>query len=392
MAQDDYYKTLGVSRDAADDEIKKAFRKLAKKCHPDVTGGDKIAEERFKVINEAYEVLSDPEKREQYDQFGRGGPPPGFGHGWSDTSGGGFGGVNIEDILRGFGGFGRRGRGGFGGTSFGYEQMPPRGRRGGPGVSVHEAEPPPTRGADLLVTMEIDFLTAARGGQTTISYRHQAKCETCGGSGKVAGGSLRECAICSGRGKVVGMQGPIQVEQTCPSCAGTGKTSLSSCISCRGEGRVQGDERLTVKIPEGVGDGGKIRLAGKGNAGTRGGWPGDLVIELEIQPHPHFKREGKDVTLTCPITPSEALDGTKVKVPTLDGFSTMTVPAGVRSGQRLRLRNKGIRDPRGKGQRGHQFVELQIVLPGDLSDEDKAALREIEERTGFDPREGIWEG
>ncbi len=389
MAQQDYYKTLGVGRDASDDEIKRAFRKLAKKYHPDVTGGDKTAEERFKAINEAYEVLGDAEKRQQYDQFGQAGPPPGF----DPRAGGGFQGVDLEDILRGMGGFGGGGRRGFGGTSFGFEEVFGggggfRGRAQRPGA---DAGPPPTRGADLRLMLDVDFGTAARGGQTKISYQRQVKCDTCGGSGKQAGGALRECPQCGGRGKVSGMQGPIQVEQTCPVCAGTGKTSLTTCSSCHGEGRVQGDERLTVKIPEGVADGGKIRLAGKGNAGTRGGWPGDLIVELDIKPHPHFRREGKDISLTCPITPAEAVDGTKVKVPTLDGYSAITIPPGVRSGQRLRLRNKGIRDPRGKGARGHQYVELQIVLPKELDEETKQKLRAIDEETGFDPRKGVWE-
>jgi len=389
MAAGDYYKTLGVSRDATDDEIKKAFRKLARKYHPDVTGGDKDAEEKFKKINEAYEVLSNPDLRGQYDQFGRVGPQPGY-------APGGFGGIDLDEILGRFAG--AKGGGGrfAGGTIFdeflrggsgGYGS--PGG--GGPGAGF-EAEPPPSRGVDLHLALEVDFDTAARGGNERIHYRRQIPCGDCGGSGKVAGGALHTCAACGGRGKVTARQGPLAVEQTCTACAGTGKTSLTRCSGCGGEGRIDGRESLTVKIPEGVSDRGKIRLSGKGNAGTRGGWPGDLIIELEVKSHPYLRREGKDVHLTCPVSPAEAVNGASVTVPTLDGTTKLKIPKGVRSGQRLRLRHKGLRDPRGKGARGHQYVELQIVLPPNLDDEEKAALARIDERTGFDPREGRWEG
>ncbi len=392
MTRRDYYKVLGVGKDASDDEIKKAFRKLARKYHPDVTGGDKAAEDKFKEINEAYEVLSDAELRQQYDQYGSEGPGAGF-----DPRMGGFGGVDLDEILRRFGGFGRAGRstgGGFasafGGGFGGYGGMGERFGGGAASGAASAAGAPPSRGVDLRLTLEVDFLTAARGGTRTITYRRQVPCDACGGSGRTAGGDLRDCPTCGGRGKVSARQGPLQVEQSCPACAGTGKTSLTTCTACGGEGRKDGQERLTVKIPEGIADGGKIRLAGKGNSGTRGGWPGDLIIELEVKPHPYLRRDGRDVHLTCPITPAEAVNGTKVRVPTLDGTSRLTIPAGVRSGQRLRLRNKGLRDPRGKGPRGHQYVEVQIVLPGNLTDEEKEMLAAIDERTGFDPRAGRW--
>ncbi len=395
MAKRDYYEILGVGRNASDDEIKKAFRALARKYHPDVTGGDKAAEDKFKEINEAYEVLSDEDLRDKYDRFGHEGPrAAGF-----DPSAG-FG-AGLDEILGRFG-FGRGGAG-FGGagpfdgffdgstggqSSYGPDPGPagPGGSFGGPTAN----EPPPTRGADLRLTVAVDFATAARGGKTPIRYRRQVPCDSCGGSGKVPGGALNTCGQCGGRGKVTVRQGPLQVEQTCTSCAGTGKTSLTTCGKCGGDGRVDGQESLTVTIPEGVGDRGKIRLGGKGNAGTRGGWPGDLIIELEVQGHPFLQRDGRDVSLTCPITPYEAVAGAKVTVPTLDGTTRLTIPPGVRSGQRLRLRNKGLAPPRGGSDRGHQYVELQIVLPPDLDDGEKDALRAIDERTGFDPRKGAW--
>ena len=388
MATGDYYKTLGVSRDASDDEIKKAFRKLARKYHPDVTGGDKDAEDKFKQINEAYEVLSNPDLRGQYDQFGQVGPQPGF-------DPGGFGGINLDEILGRFasakGGGGRAGGGNpfedfFAGGGGGHRSS----TTGGPGAGF-EAEPRPSRGVDLHLALEVDFATASRGGSQRIHYRRQIPCADCGGSGKVAGGALHTCPECGGRGKVSARQGPLVVEQSCTACAGTGKTSLTKCSGCGGDGRIDGKESLTVKIPEGVSDRGKIRLSGKGNAGTRGGWPGDLMIELEIKPHPFLRRDGKDVFMTCPITPAEAVSGASVSVPTLDGSTKLKIPKGVRSGQRLRLRNKGLRDPRGKGARGHQYVELQIVLPLNLNDEEKAALAQIDERTQFDPRKGLWD-
>jgi molecular chaperone DnaJ len=397
MAKRDYYEVLGVGRDASDDKIKKAFRKLARKYHPDVTGGDKLAEDKFKEINEAYEVLSSEELRQRYDQFGTGGGPEGF-------PGGGVGGIDIEDLIRGFTGFtGRAASGAYGGQ----DRRGPAGRGGfadmfsGGGGRVRSSQrgaapprgdggPPPSRGADLHLTVEVEFAAASRGGSRTIEYRRQVSCDTCGGSGRVAGGKLRECPICIGRGKVSAMQGPVQVEETCTYCAGTGKTTLTSCDACKGDGRVDGQERLTVKIPEGVQAGSKIRLSGKGNAGTRGAWAGDLILELEVKGHPYLRREGKDVHLVCPISPAEAVGGAKVVVPTLDGSSTLTIPAGVRSGQRLRLRNKGLRDPRNKSARGHQYVEVQILLPPDLSDEEKQALRAMEERSGFEPRKELW--
>jgi molecular chaperone DnaJ len=393
MAKRDYYEVLGVGRDANDDEIKKAFRKLARKYHPDVTGGDKVAEDKFKEINEAYEVLSKEELRQNYDQYGHQGPPPGF-----DPSG--FG--SLDEILGRFAGFGRGGgfggAGGFGGGAPGGGPAPGAGFEDmfsgmGSRSQTHTAGPreaPPSRGADLHLTLEVEFEVAGRGGSRQIEYRRQAPCADCGGSGKVAGGTLRGCPQCGGRGRVNVRQGPLQVEQTCTTCAGTGKTSLTQCTGCKGEGRLDGREKLTVKIPEGVGDRGKIRLNGKGNAGTRGGWPGDLLIELEIRKHPYLVRDGKDVRVACPITPAEAVNGAKVTVPTLDGTTKLTIPPGVRSGQRLRLRGKGLRDPRGKGSRGHQYVELQIVLPPDLTDDEKQALAAIDERTQFDPREGLW--
>ncbi len=412
MAKRDYYEVLGVGRDATDDEIKKAFRKLARKYHPDVTGGDKAAEDRFKEINEAYEVLSKEELRQNYDQYGHQGPPPGF-----DPAG--FG--SLDEILGRFAGFGGHGFGGlgFGGHGFGggagggpaggpAGPPPGAGHPGGPRgdaifdemfggsgtrFQTHTAEAreePPSRGADLHLTLDVDFEIAGRGGSHPIEYRRQVPCGDCGGSGKVSGGTLRGCPRCGGRGKINVRQGPLQVEQTCTTCAGTGKTSLTRCEGCGGDGRLDGREKLTVKIPEGVGDRGKIRLNGKGNAGTRGGWPGDLIIELEVRQHPYLRREGKDVYLTCPVTPAEAVSGAKVTVPTLDGTTKLSVPPGVRSGQRLRLRGKGLRDPRGKGARGHQYVDVQIVLPPDLTDEEKQALAAIDERTGFDPRAGTW--
>ena len=394
MAKRDYYEVLGVGRDAGEDEVKKAFRKLARKYHPDVTGGDKEAEDRFKEINEAYEVLSNEDLRQRYDAYGQDGGP-----GISEA--GGFGGIDIEDLIRGFTGFTGRA------ASGAYQQQQRRSAFddlfGGMGSRVRshqrgappqrgETGPPPSRGADLRLTLEIDFPTAARGGSTTIQYRRQVSCETCKGSGRVAGGKLRECPICMGRGRVSANPGPVQVEETCTHCAGTGKTSLTQCETCKGDGRVDGQERLTVKIPEGVQAGSKIRLSGKGNAGTRGAWAGDLIIELEVKGHRFLRRDGKDVHLSCPISPSEAVNGAKVRVPTLDGTSTLTIPAGVRSGQRLRLRNKGLKDPRGKGARGHQYVEVQIVLPPDLSDEDKEALQAMEERNSFAPRSDLWPG
>ncbi len=343
----DYYAVLGVSRSASDGEIKKAYRKLARKYHPDVNPGSKQAEAKFKEVGEAYDVLSDPEKRKRYDEFGRaafdggfdpsvfrrrgggagrGGRTAGFDFGPFTGGTGGAEGPSFEDLFSDLlGGTGRR-----------------RARGSGPEFGV--------RGADLEQPIAVSFEEAARGATRDLEIARDVVCEACGGAGVLSGG------------------------QTCPTCLGRGS--------------VRRRERVTVKIPAGVETGSRIRLAGKGGAGAGNGPAGDLFLVVEVTPHRWFKREGDDVRLELPVTVAEAALGTKVDVPTLDGPVALTVPPGSSSGTTLRLRERGIQ--RLKGGRGDQLVTLKIVLPKTLDETSKALLEEFARRSPVDPRAGLW--
>ncbi len=346
----DYYEILGVSRDATQEEIKKAYRRLARKYHPDLNPGDKAAEEKFKEIQEAYEVLSDPKKRSEYDRYGTVGgrsysPPPGGDAGFEGFDFSGFGDFSFEDIFSDL--FSRRGR----------------------------AEKGPRRGEDLTYTLTIPFEEAVKGGIITIKVKRMDRCPHCEGSGVEPGSRPTTCPNCGGTGRVQLSRGYLKFATVCPVCHGTGVLPGQKCRVCNGEGRVYKEETIKVRIPPGVRDGGRLRIPGKGNVGPKGGPPGDLYIIVNVLPHPVFRRQGDDIYITLPVTYSEAALGASVEVPTLDGKARLKIPPGTKSGQKLRLRGKGV--PRPNGTRGDMYVEVKIVPPDITDVKVRELLREL---------------
>ncbi len=366
----DYYQVLGVQRDASVDDLKKAFRKAARKHHPDVNPGDKDAEAKFKEVNEAYSVLSDPEKRKTYDQYGHEAfTSGGAGAGGFRPGAGGFGGVRFEDLFRGAGG--GRGGGGFAdlfGDLFG----------GGGGAAP---------GEDLRAEVTVDLADVVHGSTIQLEIQREVACKTCTGSGFQPGGKQSTCPQCGGRGKVTMGSGFLSFSQACPQCGGAGKTG-DPCLTCGGAGVQLSRESLRVRIPAGLRDGGTIRLSGKGNDGFDGAEPGDLYVQVRVRPHPFFKRSGDDLEITLPLTPAEAALGTRIEVPTPDGTVKMKVPAGSSSGQRLRLGGKGVPHLRGGG-RGDLYVELRIVVPKAISDAEREAYEKLLAAQKEDVRAGV---
>ena len=369
----DYYELLGVSRKATLKEIRQAYRKLARKYHPDLNPGDKSAEEKFKQIQEAYDVLSEPKKRQMYDQFGfyaenySGGPPPG--------AGAGPGGVHFD-----FGGFDF---GGVGGASFRdlFSQI----------FRGSGAEPMPTQpepGSDLEYQIEIGFWEAVRGTVKKLTITRLDACAQCRGAGSV-GGAQQVCTACGGSGHTTQVSGGMRFNLTCPRCGGTGRLR-TICRTCGGEGRVRRAETLEVRIPAGVQTGSRVRVAGYGNAGTLGGPPGELYIITDVQPHPYFERRGDDLYTLVPITVTEATLGAKIEVPTLDGRALLRIPPGTNSGQKFRLREKGVPSVRAPGKRGDQYVEVQVVVPKPVDERVRTLLRELGRLAPEDPRRDLF--
>lgn len=349
----DYYEVLGVAKGASDDEIKKAYRKEAKKYHPDLHPGDKQCEAKFKELNEAYEVLSDADKRSRYDQFGHAGVDPNFGGGAGGA--GGFGGFDFGDIFDMFGGFG-----GFGGGN----------RRNGP-----------KRGADIRKVIEVTFEEAAFGCKKTIGVTKQENCKTCGGSGAKPGTSAQTCSRCGGRGQVQTQTrtplGYMTNVTTCPDCHGTGKIIKEPCRECRGSGKVRINKTIEIDIPSGINDGQTMQLSGRGEPGERGGPAGDLLVTIRIKPHEIYRREDYDVYIDLPVTFVQAALGATVKVPTLDGVVEYDIPEGTQAGAIFRLRGKGIPYIRSKG-RGDEYVNIEVEIPKNLTAKQKELLREFE--------------
>ncbi len=325
MAKKDYYEVLGVSRTADDQDIKKAYRQLALQYHPDRNPGDKKAEERFKEINEAYAVLSDPERRAQYDRFGTVAGPGGL-----DVGDLGFGTI-FDDLFEGF----------FGGTSRGARRTRAR------------------RGEDLQYDLQISLEEAATGLGTKVRIPRFETCETCHGSGLEPGTPRETCQVCRGSGQVRFTQGFLAVARTCPQCGGEGEVARHPCKKCRGEGRQRREHLLEIKIPPGVKDGDQLRLAGEGEAGTHGGPAGDLYVVIRIRPHPFFAREGDDLYCELPLSFPQVALGAKVKVPLLGGSATLEVPPGTQPGEILRLKGKGMPSLRG---RHHGDACYRVVL------------------------------
>jgi molecular chaperone DnaJ len=364
----DYYELLGVPRKAAQKEIRQAYRKLARKYHPDLNPGDKSAEEKFKQVQEAYDVLSDTKKRQMYDQFGfdaerrTAAPPeqeqPGTHFDFGGFDFGGSSGTNFRDLF---------------GQFF----------RGGGGAAAAEAEP----GSDLEYGIEIDFWEAVRGTVKKVTISRLETCETCGGSGAV--GQPQTCEVCGGTGQVSQVSGRMRFNVTCSRCGGTGKVR-PICRVCGGEGRVRRAETIDVRIPAGVQTGSRVRVPGHGNAGTHGSPPGDLYFIIEVKAHPYFQRRGDDLYTAVPITVSEAALGAKIEVPTLDGRSLLRVPPGTSSGQKLRLREKGVSSVRQPGKRGDMYVELQVVVPKPVDERVRDLLRELARLEPENPRQDLF--
>jgi len=368
-AKRDYYEVLGVAKSASADEIKKAYRKIALQFHPDRNPGDATAEEKFKEAAEAYDVLSDADKKARYDRFGHAGVG-------GAASGGGPGGMRMEDIFQNFGDiFGDDVFGSFFGGRGGGGQ-----RRGGG-----------TRGANLRVKLKMDFAEIASGANKKIKVKKYVPCGTCDGSGAKDKGSIQTCGTCGGRGQVQRVQqtflGQMQTVTTCPTCNGEGTTVTAKCGSCKGDGRVYGDETLSLDIPAGVQDGMQLQMGGAGNAGERGGPPGDLLILIEEEPHPQLKRADLDVVYTLPISFPDAVMGTKVEVPTIDGRAKITIPAGTHSGKIFRLKGKGFPSFQGYD-RGDELVEVQVWTPQNISAEEKALLEKLKSSPAFQPGPG----
>lgn len=359
----DYYEVLGVSKGASDDELKKAFRKEAKKYHPDLHPGDKEAEAKFKEVNEAYEVLSNPEKRQKYDQFGHAGVDPNFGAGAGGSGFGDFGDI-FSDIFGGFGGFGG-------------------GRRNGP-----------KRGNDVRQVVNISFEEAAFGCKKQINITKMDSCDTCHGTGAKPGTSAETCRRCGGTGQIQTQQrtilGYMTNVTTCPDCNGTGKIIKEPCRDCRGTGKVRKSKTVEINIPAGIDDGQTIQLTGQGEPGSQGGPAGDLLITVRVRPHEMFKRRDNDIYLEMPISFVQAALGATLTVPTLDGAVEYDIPEGTQSETRFRLRGKGVPFIRGKG-RGDQYVTVRVEVPKNLSSKQKELLKEFDEDSNYKQKKSFAE-
>ena len=385
MAKEDFYKVLGVARDAKPEDIKKAYRKLARKHHPDVNPGDKAAEDRFKLITEAHDVLSDPKKRSVYDRFGqysdqladaaaRGAYPGGGGNAGAgraapfDFSGfdfgtaaggaGGAGGSSFRDIFADLFGGGRS------------EREPPR--------------PMPQKGADIEMPLALSFEDAVTGMTTNITVNRSEQCSRCNGAGDT-GGAPVTCPTCKGSGQVQRAGGRLRFAQECPECDGAGKRR-PPCSLCHGRGTVPKTESVKVRIPAGVDTGSRVRIPGKGEGGRMGAPPGDLYVITNVGAHKYFTRKGDNIYVTVPVTVPEAALGARIEVPTVEGKAQLRIPPGTQSGQKFRLRERGVPSLRNPQARGDQFVEVQVTLPKVVSEETKDLLRRYAQLNAENPR------
>ena len=376
----DYYELLGVSKKASTKDIRSAFRKLARKYHPDLNPGDKSAEEKFKQLQEAYDVLSDAKKRQMYDQYGfysenipQGGPSGG---GYE----GGDPGVNFDFGGFDFGGGGGAGTGAGGGS---FRDLFSQFFRGGRGTGM---EPEQEAGGDLEYQVEIDFWDAVRGAVKKLSITRLDTCEACHGTGAV--GSPQSCTACGGTGTTQQNAGKMRFNVPCTRCGGTGKLR-TMCKNCHGEGRIRRQETVDVRIPAGVANGARLRVPGKGNAGTMGAPAGDLYLRIVVRPHEFFERRGNDLYTKIPVTVAEATLGAKIEVPTIDGRSLVRIPPGTNSGKTLRLKEKGVPGPRNET-RGDQYAEIQVVVPQPTDERVRNLMKELEELSPEDPRQNLF--
>ncbi|MCX6316068.1 MAG: molecular chaperone DnaJ [Bacteroidetes bacterium] len=369
MSKRDYYEILGVSKTASAEEIKKAYRKVAMQFHPDRNPGDKAAEEKFKEAAEAYEILSDAEKKAQYDRYGHAGVS---GNGRGGFSGGN---MNMDDIFSQFGDI-------FGDDLFGSFFGGQRG--GGRGQQRSRG----TRGSNLRVKLKLTYEEIAKGVTKNIKVKKHVVCTTCTGSGAKDKGSVQTCSTCGGSGQVRRVQntflGQMQTVSTCPSCNGEGTTVTAKCTNCKGEGRVYGEETVSIDIPAGVQEGMQLNISGRGNAGERGGGPGDLIILIEEEPHKELHREGLNVAYELHLSFTDAVFGTQLEVPTIDGRAKIKIPAGTQSGKIFRLKGKGF-PAVNSYEKGDQLIQVSVWTPQHLSSEEKAALEKMSQSPNFKP-------
>ena len=368
-AKRDYYDILGVNKKATEAELKKAFRKFARKFHPDVNPGDKSSESKFKELNEAYEVLSDAKKRKQYDQFGHAAFEQGFGQGPGPEQRSGFEGFGGQ----GAGQFGRGGYEDIFADLFGGRGARPRG---------------PEKGEDITYTVEVDLEDAIFGRTMQVDLQREVNCTSCGGSGAKPGSSPRSCPTCKGAGNITQGKGFMHYSQACPTCQGAGTINTDPCTSCGGNGVIARTERINVKIPSGVDNGSKVRMAGMGEAGVKGGPPGDVYIITRVRPHHYFERRGDNLYSEAKVTVKEAALGDKIEVPTVDGLVMLSLPPGIQTGQQLKLKGKGVPNFGGAGV-GDHYVTVQVVTPTGLSERGKELLRELDQLHSQDLRKDV---
>ncbi len=368
MAKRDYYEVLGVNKSATEEELKKAYRQLALKYHPDRNPDDKEAEDKFKEAAEAYEVLSNSEKRQRYDQFGHSGV--GNGH-----SGFGGGGMTMEDIFTNFGDI----FGGFGGFENIFSGF------GGRSGTTRRTQ----RGSNLRIKVKLTLEEIAKGTEKKIKVNKQVVCNTCNGSGAAGSDAVHTCQTCNGRGQVTRVTqtflGHMQTSSICPTCNGEGEVITKKCSSCYGNGTIKGEEVITVKIPAGVLEGIQLSMSGKGNAAPRGGIPGDLIVAIEEIPHEHFVRDELNIYFEHYLSFAEAVQGTTIEVPTIDGKARVKVPAGTQAGKLFRLKGKGIPMLNRSGIVGDELIFINIFVPEKLSQEEKEVISKINEMSGFKP-------
>jgi len=371
----DFYEILGVSKSASQDEIKKAYRKVAMQFHPDRNPGDKAAEEKFKEAAEAYEILSDADKRAQYDRFGH----QAFGQGRG--GGGGFngGGMNMDDIFSNFGDI-------FGDDSpFGSFF----GGGGGGGRRSSGGRARGVRGSNLRVKIKLNYEEMAKGASKTIKVKKYITCTTCTGSGAKDKNSVQTCGTCGGSGQVRRVQntflGQMQTVTTCPTCNGEGTTVLNKCTACKGDGRLYGEETVTIDIPAGVQEGMQLSLSGKGNAGERGGSYGDLIVVIEEEAHAQLHRDGLNVAFDLHISIPDAVFGTQVEVPTIDGKAKIKIPAGTQSGKIFRLKGKGFPSVNSY-EKGDQLIHVNVWTPQHISSDEKSMLEKMQHSQNFQPK------
>ena len=372
MSKRDFYEILGVSKSSSADEIKKAYRKVAMQFHPDRNPGDKAAEEKFKEAAEAYEILSDTDKKAKYDRHGH----QAFGPGTSGGGGYGGGGMDMNDIFSQFGDvFGDDMFGGF----FGGGQSRSRGGAKARGQ----------RGSNLRIKLKMNYEEIANGVNKQVKVKKHVLCTTCGGNGAKDSSSIQTCGTCKGSGQVRKVTntflGQMQTVNTCPTCNGEGSTVTAKCTPCKGEGRVYGEETISIDIPAGVQDGMQLSMSGKGNAGERGGSSGDLIIMIEEEQHEFLHRDGLNVSFDLYITIPDAIFGTSVEVPTIDGRAKIKIPAGTQSGKIFRLKGKGFPEVQGYA-KGDQLIHVNIWTPQEVSEEEKIALNKMQESDNFKPK------